>query len=202
MTRCVSTIDHDERRQQIAQAAIDVIAREGLDAATIRRIAAEVGFSTTAVTHYFANKQELLVWTYGVLAREGIERFQEAFAADPADTLACMMTMTPWCAANVRRWKSYLAFWDLAARDPIFAAEHLESTQDGLASIARLVQARDDGSIDVPMASRLLNALVQGISLQIIVNRQAWPPDKIRRHLGEAIDMVLNTARTQGKGRG
>ena len=42
-------------------AARAVIARDGLDAASVRRVAAEAGSSTTVVTHYFADKQALLV---------------------------------------------------------------------------------------------------------------------------------------------
>jgi hypothetical protein len=44
-------LDHDKRRRDIAWITIDVIAREGLEAATIRLIAAEAGCNTTAITH-------------------------------------------------------------------------------------------------------------------------------------------------------
>jgi hypothetical protein len=44
-------LDHDKRRRDIAWITIDLIAREGLEAATIRRIAAEAGCNTTAITH-------------------------------------------------------------------------------------------------------------------------------------------------------
>lgn len=37
-----------------------MIAREGLSGTTVRRVADELGGSTTAVTHYFASRDELL----------------------------------------------------------------------------------------------------------------------------------------------
>ncbi len=53
-------VDHAQRRADVARAARTVIAREGLSGATVRRVAAELGGSTTAVTHYFASRDELL----------------------------------------------------------------------------------------------------------------------------------------------
>src|ERR1700757_2521645 len=110
-------IDQDKRRYDIAWITIDLIAREGLEAATIRRIAAEAGSSTTAIKHYFVDKQELLIWTFQVLAAEGEQQFNEALRRDPSDAIGALLTMVPWCAANIRRWKAYLAFWDEAARN-------------------------------------------------------------------------------------
>ncbi|MDT7578857.1 MAG: hypothetical protein QOK35_117, partial [Pseudonocardiales bacterium] len=55
------TVDVVERRARVAAAARAVIARDGLDATSVRRVAAEAGSSTTVVTHYFADKQALLV---------------------------------------------------------------------------------------------------------------------------------------------
>ncbi|MDB5724201.1 MAG: hypothetical protein JWQ16_955, partial [Novosphingobium sp.] len=55
-------IDHDQRRARIAAITIDLVAAEGIEAATIRRIAAKAGFSTTAVTAYFTDKQDLVIW--------------------------------------------------------------------------------------------------------------------------------------------
>ena len=64
-------VDHDERRRRIAQVTVAVISQEGLEAATIRRIAAELGGPTKIITHYFADKQEMLVWAYRSLSEQG-----------------------------------------------------------------------------------------------------------------------------------
>jgi len=47
-------------RDDVVQATLRVIAAEGFRAVTIRRVAAEVGRSTTAVTHYFTDRDALL----------------------------------------------------------------------------------------------------------------------------------------------
>ncbi len=54
-------VDTTERRARVAAAARCVIARDGLEGTTIRKVAAEAGSSTTVVTHYFRDKDALIV---------------------------------------------------------------------------------------------------------------------------------------------
>jgi len=50
----------DMRRDELMEAAIMVIAKEGLHGATLSQIAVEAGMSTALVNHYFDSKEELL----------------------------------------------------------------------------------------------------------------------------------------------
>ncbi len=184
-------VDHEQRRHHIAEVAINVIAAEGLSAATVRRIAVDAGFSTTAITHYFADKQELLDWTFQNLARIGTERFAEVVAQDPADIVGGLMTMTAHDPGTIRRWRAYLAYWDQAARDPVFASHLRASSEAGLASIAAVVRTRFGNDVDVLQISRLLSALVQGISLQVVVQEEDWSAAKVRSLLTVQVEMVL-----------
>lgn len=189
----MSLLDHDERRRRIAGVAVDIIAREGIQAATIRRIAAEVGFSTTVVTHYFAEKQELLRWTYRVLTEEGGARLEQALSADPTDLLAALLAMSAIDAANIRLWRVFVAFCDEAARDPVFAGEQRLHTDRAIARIAELIRARYGERDDIDAVSRLLNGLVQGISIQVVVDPARWSPDQIRSVLDAQVRMLLET---------
>jgi AcrR family transcriptional regulator len=183
-------VDHEQRRRDIAEIAIDLIAREGLEAATVRRIAAEAGSSTAAITHYFGDKRELLLWTFQVLSAEGDHRFEEARRADPSGAIEALLTMLPWCPANVRRWKAYLAFWDQAARDPELAAHLARSTETGLRYIDQLLRANARPDADIEKASHLLNAVIQGLALQVLVNERYWTPERIRQNLEEAFEFA------------
>jgi AcrR family transcriptional regulator len=53
-------VDHDQRRQEVLAATWRVIARFGLDATTIRRIADEAGHSVGVLAHYFKDKEDIL----------------------------------------------------------------------------------------------------------------------------------------------
>lgn len=52
-------VDHDQRRIELGEAAIQVIVREGLSGVTVRGVAAAAGWSTGSLRHYFRTQQEL-----------------------------------------------------------------------------------------------------------------------------------------------
>lgn len=192
---CGMAIDSDTRRQDIARITIDLIAREGLAAATIRRIAAEAGSSTTAITHYFDDKEELLVWTFQVLSAEGEQRFENVFEQDPSDIVGALLTMVPWCPANVRRWKAYLAFWDGASRNHQLASLLTQSTNAGIVQFQRLLSRRSIPQNHLEKSCRLLSAVIQGLAMQMLVDQASWNEEKIRSALEEAFEFcVLSNA--------
>ncbi|MDG2481005.1 MAG: TetR family transcriptional regulator [Alphaproteobacteria bacterium] len=53
-------VDHDEQRSAIAHAALRVIARVGIESATMRGIAAEADCTTGLLTHYFSSRDDLI----------------------------------------------------------------------------------------------------------------------------------------------
>ena len=53
-------VDHDERREELLEAVWHVIARDGMERATIRAIAKETGWSSGVLAHYFADKEEII----------------------------------------------------------------------------------------------------------------------------------------------
>lgn len=193
-------LDHEERRTEIAAVTVDIIAREGLAAATIRRIAAEAGSSTTPISHLFDDKTELLVHAYEVLSREGERRFEAELRADPSDAIGALLTMVPWCSDNVRRWKAYLAFWDEAARNPELAGLLGQSTRAGTELLRRLLTNAGVADMNLDKAGELLSAIVQGLALQMLVNRSSWPIEKIRSTLGDSLQVVLLQAGKLSKG--
>lgn len=183
--------DHDERRRAIAQVAIGLIAREGLEAATVRRIAAEVGFSTTIVTHYFADKHELLLWAYRAVDEWARERFDEAMASDPVDLVAYLMSMCAVKEVDRVNWRPLIGIWDRALRDPAFAAELHGWTDTALARIAAIVRLRDRDCADPAGIARRLLAMVQGISLQSLFDRDSWSDEAVRQALSSEIDLLV-----------
>ena len=54
------SVDHSERRRDFVKAAYDTLLKEGLAATTLRRVAKNAGYTTGALVHYFADKDELI----------------------------------------------------------------------------------------------------------------------------------------------
>lgn len=73
-------VDHGQRRGEIAEALWRIAAREGLEAVSLSRVAAEAGVSKGRVQHYFASREELLAFTATLLYLRVDERIATALA--------------------------------------------------------------------------------------------------------------------------
>ena len=96
-----AVVDHDARRAELARIAADVIAAEGVEAATVRAIARAAGFSTKVVSHYFQDKRALLLMTYRFAAGSSAQAAAESAGED--DATAYLLSLLPARPAMIRR---------------------------------------------------------------------------------------------------
>lgn len=110
--------DHEARRADVAEAVWRVLATHGFGGLTMRAVATALGASTGLLTHYFANKRELVRYAYEVAAvRTDARPLMRADAPGLAAlrvALLNVLPMTPDSAAMSRVWVS---FWDAALGD-------------------------------------------------------------------------------------
>lgn len=170
-------VDHDQKRQEVARIAADLIARRGIEAATIRQVAAQAGFSSAVVTHYFANKSALLLAAYRLMAQDTQARF-DAATRDAADPLARLEILLPLDEEGRRAWRVYLQFWPIADHDEQLAEEQRWWTANarGLAR-ATLMAAYPDLE-DIEDKAALALSGIQGIALQALFDPEHWPASR------------------------
>jgi AcrR family transcriptional regulator len=76
-----SAEDHADLRRRIVDAAFAIHARDGLEALSMRALAAEVGLSAMALYRYFASKTELLRALWEAVLVEATDEIGAAIAA-------------------------------------------------------------------------------------------------------------------------
>lgn len=76
-------IDEHARREAIAEAVWAIASRKGLDAATVRAVAAECGLSTGAIQHSFPTQAALQQFAMELIVERVTERLTEAGTVDP-----------------------------------------------------------------------------------------------------------------------
>jgi AcrR family transcriptional regulator len=57
-------IDHNQRREEIAQQVNSLISEKGIESTTIRAICRRSGFSTGVLAHYFENREAMLIYVF------------------------------------------------------------------------------------------------------------------------------------------
>jgi TetR/AcrR family transcriptional regulator, transcriptional repressor of bet genes len=97
LTQVPKQVDREERRQDIAAAVLRIVTTRGVEAASLRTVAAEAGVSMGAVQHYFTTKDEMLRFAlaYGntLLAERGTRLGAERNPATPRETFRLFCTL-------------------------------------------------------------------------------------------------------------
>lgn len=184
-------VDVDERRAELAQAAARVIARDGINAATMREVAAEAGWTTGTLTHYFPDKRALLRFTLdtSLEQRRGRGAARDDLAPERA-LRASLVDALPIDEEARLHWVVTLAFCAQAAGDAELAALQRDAYRTFRADVtARLRSAGwANARTAVAEAERLI-AVLDGVALQALFDPESWPP---RRQLA-AVDAALRT---------
>ncbi|GAA4478038.1 TetR/AcrR family transcriptional regulator [Microbacterium panaciterrae] len=143
-------VDHNERREHIADAATKVIIRDGFDRLTMRQIAAEAGYSHGAIARYFPTKESLLTASFLRLYTQANGRILAGVAGRRGlDALERMCReVLPFGELGPKYARVVIAFWDHASQDATVAAIHRENNQHWRDQFRRfLLEAREDGEL-------------------------------------------------------
>jgi len=166
-----------------------------MEATTLNLIAKEMGASIRIVTHYFADKDTLLLSVYRAMALQGKDPLKEILSRDPSDLAGALTALCGSDEATLKRWRVYVAYWDKAARSPQFAAEQRLWINRTLATISEVIVARIGKAVEVKSLAMELISLVYGMSIQRTLAPDSWTPEAIRaviEYRVSAVDHIFN----------
>ncbi len=186
--------DHEQRRQQVARIAADLVAAGGLAAATHRRIAEAAGCSTTVVSHYFTDKRDLVTATYREVGDRVAARLEAARGSEDV-LVAILEALLPLDEDRTRDWRLLFTFLGLAATDAELTAEQRDRAAAARAQIeTALADDKQAGRIppdaDVPTSARSLLSFVLGMGMQALFDPAEWPAERMRTALADAVGQI------------
>jgi TetR/AcrR family transcriptional regulator, transcriptional repressor of bet genes len=167
-------VDHEQRREELAAAVWRLASRDGLHAVTIRAVATEAGWSTGALHHYFADKEELLLFAFRTIANRIGRRVAAARegARDRLDLVRALLAIgLPLDAERRDETRVWFAFLGLAlTRPPLARAQGAAYGQWRRLVRSALEQAQAEGelgaAIDPEREAAELVALMDGLAVQ------------------------------------
>ena len=169
-------VDREERRSLVASVAFDLVAEKGIEALTFREIAAATGYSTSIVSHYFRNKNELLYNVYQFANARARERLDAAVASG-LPLLDCFDAILPVNEDSRRNWRVWIAFWARAHLEPAYLEERRRAAEDSLALYRDMLAGRlklDGNASGTEMRARRLIATVAGVALEACFAPDDW----------------------------
>lgn len=183
-------VDHEVRRQLVAEIVAGIIASKGLEAVTVRAVAEASGFSTRVVSHYFSGKREVLLLCYRQTALRARQRLEAAATASPGDVAAALDALLP-CHARAREdWLVWVSFWGMAIGDAEFSAIQRMQFRESREYFAMLLKEAAT-MLDVERAARHLLVSISGMAVEAAFDPDDWPAERQRLYLKETIAMVV-----------
>jgi len=191
-------VNHDERREQLAEAAWRVIRREGLDGVTVRSVADEAGMSLGSLRHYFVTQSELLAFSMRMVSDRVNQRIANLpLNGEPRHDIELIIgELMPLDDERLAESEVWISFTGRAMVDPTFRALSHEvhgALYDGfrriILGLMQLKLTRED--IDAELETRRLHALVDGLVIHSVTNAERHDPAEMWRvvklHLDELI---------------
>ncbi|WP_144937913.1 TetR/AcrR family transcriptional regulator [Paenibacillus sp. 32O-W] len=188
-------VDHEERRNHIAEATWRVILNQGMKGATVRNIAREAGLSLGALRHYFSTQDELLVFAMKLVKDRATERIQQIAMSDlpPKDKiLNIMLELVPLDENKMAEMEVWFAFtFYTRHKNDVLDAQH-----DGIyAGMKKLIDYMDHhhmlrNNLDKEIETEKLYALIDGIAIHALLEPHRVNKERIKAVLTQHLDSI------------
>lgn len=196
-------------RQEIIDAARDILAREGYEQLSMRKVAERIEYSPTAIYLHFEDKRDLVFQvceeTFGRLVNELVTL--ESEFKDPIERLR--QGMHRYVAFGLRHPQHYLATFVAVPQDqlPEDVERYNNPESNGMhalgimrACVQACVEARTFRPVDPDVTARALWAALHGVTALLIqMPNFAWGDQKavVESVIDSAIEGLRQRRRTQ-----
>jgi AcrR family transcriptional regulator len=188
--RVPKLVDHEERRQELVDAAWRVIHREGVEGATVREIAAEADCSPGSLRYYFPTQAELLAFAMELVAERVRERVEalEPVADVRAGVQRALEEVLPLDEERLTEMEIWIAFSARAQVDENLRRQREETHMALRQFIRTCIDALAGAGLmhrdhSRELETNRLHALVDGLALHGVTSPETMTPRRARRVL-------------------
>ena len=171
-------VDHDERRERIAEAAWRVIEREGLEGANLRDIAREAGHTTGVLSHYFRGKRELMAFAFQLVVDRSTRRI--ARRSRDAGVIEALAELLPLDEERRREATVWLVLMAASLSDQYLAGElrqRYAEARKAMLPVFREALGEAAGEDPEDVGDELL-AAVDGITVDALTDPDRYPSER------------------------
>lgn len=191
-------VDHDARRAEIVQAVWDVVSRDGVAALSVRSVAAEGGWSTGSMRHYFASQHDLTVFAMRAMMDRIRERGRAMSPVSDLDGIVELLSVAlPLDDDSRAETEVWLALSVAARTDDRLAAlarqgfdelrDMARACVEGIGVIARV-------ELDIELEADRLVGLIDGLAMHGSLYADAVPAHRQRAVVRAHVDALTRSA--------
>lgn len=185
-------VDHQKRKIQIAETTWKVIVEEGIEQATVRRIAQSSGLSVGAVRYYFASQSELLHFSMELVADRVMQRAKARKFSKDRDPLELVTEGVSEVLPVDEERKIEMEVW-LAFSAKVLVDKTLRELSDkvygdmheGFKNVINALQLLDIAKegLDLEMEVNRLHAIVDGMAMHHLLNPEQFTHEEMMETL-------------------
>lgn len=193
-------VDHEARRRDFIEAAYQTILEEGLARTTVRAVAERAGYTTGALVHYFADKDELIrhvLEENGNAVRDRMRSAQRAWRGRRA-LREVLLEALPTDKSSGSSWRIWLALWYHSEESAAMRQEERRRYREWIGRISEILdEAVEMGELpagtDVRTEARLLVAMADGLGVQYLMANGRMSARKLAQLVDRQLDRLFGT---------
>jgi AcrR family transcriptional regulator len=181
----MARVDSQIRRRELAEAVWRVVLRDGIESASVRRVAAEAGLSAGSLRHVFPSQSELLTFAMQLVIDEVTRRIGDV---EPSDDVAevverQLQSLLVLDAETRAVFEIWLAFSTRARVDaslrPLRDETHARVRELCRQAVEALrAQGGLRPGLDVSRESERLHAFVDGLAMHATLDPETTTPGR------------------------
>lgn len=188
-------VNVQEQRRRIARSAFRVLARDGLEGLSMRRVAKEAGCTIGLINHWFASKEDLVMAAWQETVDRENERLEHLDAPRKGAVDRILLHSLPVTPELRREEFVWQAFGALAVSNPAVRKAYLRHYEYARRLLAAALLADGSRDEDREETADLLIAAMDGVARMAAMDPARWPPARQRRSLLKLIRPHIGTAR-------
>ncbi|MFZ2103058.1 MAG: TetR/AcrR family transcriptional regulator [Oricola sp.] len=181
-------LSREERRKQLMEATIEVLAGRGYARTTLTEVAQHAGLSHGLVNFHFQTKEKLLTETLIYLAEEYRQNWTRALEncpPDPASQIDALIRADfDTSIFTPARLSAWCAFWGEAQSRPMYQEEcgsNDEEYNRMMEDTCRRLAEEGGYAIEPEIAARVLRVTVEGVWLDMMTMSAPYGRDEALR---------------------
>ena len=192
-------VDHETQRRHIALSACRALAQRGVERTTMADIAREAKVTTGMITHYYANKRDIIAAALRLVFERTETRIEAMIGGGEDRLYSILKESLPIDAARRDECAVWVSFWGRVTSDAKLAAVNRTLHEDALDLYGRAIRAAwpesatwKDATFDAVHTS-VLNFL-NGLTASAVTSPQGWPVERQFEALALHLSMIYRWA--------
>lgn len=187
----------EQRRNEIINAFLEVMASQGYAKATIAAIADKAGLAPGLIHYHFKNKQEILLELIGQVSDLTLERYQQNLqnAKSPKEKLRAYINAR--LAKDDNDTSAYVAAWVMIGTEAIRQEEVRELYEQAIKKQQKLIEdllaeLTDKDKKSIKKMAGIIMAAIEGAFQLSVAAQNVMPQGYAAQSLFELIENSLN----------